>query len=180
MKKSTAFLILNYLVISFACFCFVSCSTIKNIPTITGAGTAAYIGHETVIDVVKDNLDIFSARDLVQLKQANKQMIGVKEQIDLLIDEKGSLKDLVMDLPKLLPLYEQARTSYIVAHTIIMSRIDEFSKHDQIILLTYETNCARLNSAITESLASNNAQTARDILQFTLLVGKFLIPLLIL
>lgn len=157
-----------------------SCSTIKNIPTITGAGTAAYVGHETVVDVVKSNLDIFSARDLVQLKQANTQMIKVKEQIDLLIDEKGNPKELVMDLPALVPLYEQARTSYIVVHTIIMSRIDEFSKHDQMILLTYEANCTRLDKAITESLANNNAQTAKDILQFTLMVGKFLIPLLIL
>ena len=130
------------------------------------------------IDVIKDNLDIFSARELVQLKQANEQIVKVKAQIDLLIEEKGNVANLVKELPKLIPLYEQSRTSYIIAHTIIMSRIDEFSKHDQMVFYAYDSNCARLDKAINESTGST--QTVKDILQFTLMVGKFLIPLLIL
>jgi hypothetical protein len=161
--------------------CLAGCETIKNAPIVTATGTAAYMGHDGVVDIIRNNFDVFSPRDLVQLRQANEQMIDVKEQIDALIDKKGAPAELVMDLPKLIPLYEQARMSYIVAHTIIMSRIDEFNRQEQMVLYGYEATCARLDVAIAESITKNgNTQTVKDILQFTLMVGKFLIPLLIL
>lgn len=161
--------------------CLVGCGTIKNAPIVTAAGTAAYMGHDGVVDIIRNNLDVFSPRDLVQLRQANEQMVDVKEQIDALVDKKGAPAELVMDLPKLIPLYEEARMSYIVAHTIIMSRIDEFNRQEQMVLYAYEATCARLDVAITESITKDgNTQTVKDILQFSLMVGKFLIPLLIL
>lgn len=164
------------------CISLMGCEKIKNVPIITGAGTTAYMGHDGVVDIVGNNVDAFSPRELIQLREANAQIIKSKAKIDALVAKKGSPAELVMDLPSIIPLYQKAKMAYIVAHDIIMDNIDEFSRQEQMILYSYESTCSRLDKAISEALMDDtgNADTIRDILSFTLLVGKIILPLLIL
>ena len=156
-------------------------NVIKNVPTITATGTIAYQGHDNIVNIVQTNLDIFSPRELVQLKMANEQLISVKVQIDAIIAKKGSPAKLAMCLPDLFPLFQQAQIAYISAHDIIFSKIDLFTRQEQMILYSYEANCSRLGKAVETSMSENNdSQTTREILQFVVMVGKIAIPLLIL
>lgn len=159
-------------------------NTIKNVPVITTAGTTAYIGHDAVVEVVMMNLDIFSSRELKQLTIVNDRIRIVKDKVDRIRKQKDDdVAKLVMDLPKLLPLYDEAKEAYLVAHGIIMNRINEFSVADRWVLTSYADTCARLDVAIQEAVTSedgtNNAQLVRDIVTFIFLVGKIVLPMLI-
>jgi hypothetical protein len=167
------------------CFSVSSCmNTIKNVPVIAATGTTAYIGHESVVEVVIANLDIFSSRELQQLTNVNDRICIVKDKIDEMREHRDDdAVKLVMDLPRLLPLYSEAKEAYLVAHGIIMNRIDEFSIADRGILMSYSNTCARLDFAIQEAVTSedgtNNAQLVKDIMSFVFLVGKIVLPMLI-
>jgi hypothetical protein len=130
------------------------------------------------------NLDVFNASELEQLTKVNNRMCAVKNKVNIMWQKKdGDVAELVMDLPKLLPLYYKAREAYLVAHDIIMSRIDEFSTIERGILMRYSDNCARLDAAIQEAAISENGtdniQLVRDILVFVFLVGKVVLPMLL-
>lgn len=167
------------------CFSISGCmNTIKNVPVITAAGTTAYIGHDSVVEVILMNLDIFSPRELKQLTAVNDRICVVKSKVDKIREKKDDdVAKLVMDLPKLLPLYDEAKEAYLVAHGIIMNRIDEFSIADRGILMSYSDTCARLDFAIQEAVTNedgtNNAQLVKDIMSFVFLVGKIVLPMLL-
>lgn len=167
------------------CFSVSGCmNTIKNVPTITATGTMAYVGHEPIVEVIIMNLDVFSFKELEQLTKVNDRMCAVKDRVNIMLQKKdGDVAGLVIDLPKLLPLYYEARGAYLVANDIIMGRIVEFSTVDRGILMRYSDNCVRLDAAIQEAATSggdnNNAQLVRDILIFVFLVGKVVLPMLI-
>jgi hypothetical protein len=167
------------------CFFVSGCAnTVKNVPTIATTGTVAYVGHEPVVEVIITNLDIFSVRELEQLTKVNNRICVVKDRVNVMWQKKdGDVAELVMDLPKLLHLYYEARGAYLVANDIIMSRIDEFSTVDRGILMRYSDNCVHLGAAIQEAVISedetNNNQLVRDILVFVFLVGKVVLPMLL-
>lgn len=167
------------------CFSVSGCmNTVKNVPVIAATGTTAYVGHDTIVEVIEMNLDVFSPRELRQLTQVNDRMCAVKGKIDFMREKRDDdITALVMDLPKLLPLYDEAKEAYLVAHGIIMNRINEFSVADRGVLMSYADTCNRLDVAIQEAVISedgtNNAQLVRDILAFTLLVGKIVLPMLL-
>jgi hypothetical protein len=167
------------------CFLVSGCmNTIENVPTIIATGTMAYVGHEPIVEVIIINLDVFNASELEQLTKVNNRMCAVKNKVNIMWQKKdGDVAELVMDLPKLLPLYYKAREAYLVAHDIIMSRIDEFSTIERGILMRYSDNCARLDAAIQEAAISENGtdniQLVRDILVFVFLVGKVVLPMLL-
>lgn len=177
--------ILCFICSLFLCFSVVGCSnTIENIPAITAAGTTAYTDYDVVVGIIEENLDIFSPRELVQLKRANDRLLTVRTKINTLLSKKhGEVVELVTELPTLLPLYSEAKEAYLIAYNIIMSRIDEFSRQEQIILYNYQATCERLDNTITESLTSedgtDNTQMVKDIVSFVLLVGKVILPLLV-
>jgi hypothetical protein len=167
------------------CFSISGCmSTIKNVPIIGATGTTTYLGHDDIVEIIMANLDIFSQRELTQLSKANDRLCVAKAKLDDKHEyHKGDIGKLVMDLSALVPLYEEAKDSYLVAHKIIMNRIDEFSVADRGILLSYSDTCLRLDIAIQESLTSedgtNNGQLVKDIMSFVLLVGKIILPMLL-
>lgn len=182
MKKS----ILCFICSLFLCLSVVGCgNTLKNVPVIAATGTTAYVDHDVVVKVIEENLDIFSPREVIQLERANDRLIVVKTKVDAIrVKKNDNVAEMVMDLPKLVPLYTEAKEAYIVAHSIIMSRIEEFVKQDQMILYNYEATCERLDVAITAAITSedgtDNSQLVSDILSFVFLVGKIVLPLLIL
>lgn len=167
------------------CFSVSGCmNTVKNVPIIGATGTTAYLGHDAVVGVIMANLDIFSSRELKQLTSVNDRICAVKDKIDKMREQRdGDVAKLVMDLPELLPLYDEAKEAYLVAHGIIMNRIDEFSIADRGVLMSYSDTCARLDVAIQEAVTSedgtSNAQLVKDILGFVFLVGKVVLPMLI-
>jgi len=177
--------ILCFICSLFLCFSVVGCgNTIKNVPIITAAGTTAYVGHDAVMLVIEENIDLFSTREILQLKKANDRLLVVKAKVDVLITKNnGKVAELVMELPRLVPLYTEAKEAYTVAHGIINGRIDEFPKADQMILCNYEATCERLDNAVTEALISkdgtDNTQTVKDIVSFIMLVGKIVLPLIL-
>lgn len=168
--------------------CLVMCScggnVIKNVPIIAGAGTGVYMSHDSVVEAIQNNRDCFSPREIIKLREVNIQLEEVKDTIDRMKVEKGNVEALVMELPKLIPLYQRAKINYLVASDIIMSRVDEFSRQDQMTLYSFQATAQRLDASIQEAMldenGNNNAQTISDILNFTLMVGKIVIPLLIL
>lgn len=170
----------------FLCLSVAGCgNTLKNVPVIAATGTTVYVGHSAVVNVIKENLDLFSPREMVQLERANDRLVIVKAKVDAINNEKnGNVAELVMELPKLVPLYTEAKEAYLVAHGIILGRIDEFQREDQLVLYNYEATCERLDTAIHDALMSadgtDNAQLVSDIVSFILLVGKIVLPLLIL
>lgn len=167
------------------CFLVSGCmNTVKNVPVIAASGTTAYVGYDAVVEIIEMNLDIFSIRELNQLTKVNDRICVVKGKIDFMREKRGDdTAVLVMDLPKLLPLYDEAKEAYLVAHGIIMNRIGEFSIADRSVLMNYSDTCARLDAAIQKAVTSsdgtNNAQLVKDILAFVLLVGKIVLPMLL-
>ena len=102
MKKTITFLVGMML-----CFTLISCGgkVIKGAATITGAGTTAYQSFDNVYDIIKDNVNAFSPRDVVRLKAAGKTLADVKGEIYRMLIERGSALEMVRDLPDLIPLY---------------------------------------------------------------------------
>jgi hypothetical protein len=159
------------------------CTGIKNAATIAGAGTVAHQSFDGVRDIVQDNIDAFSPRDVVRLQSACVVLMDVKAGVDAVVEERGDALSAVSYLADLIPLYERGRIAYMIADDIVMSQIDEFSRQDQLTLYAFQGSCQRLDGAITEALNSGgveNAQLVRDILGFVILVGKIVLPLLIL
>lgn len=168
--------------------CMISCmagcgKTIKNAATIAGAGTVTYQTFDSVGDIIRNNTDVFSPREIVRLRSAGETLTEVKARIDSMIAEHGDALGVVSSLSDLIPLYKQAKIAYGVADKIVMDRIDEFNPQEQMILYTFQESCKRLDGAITEAIncgGVDNAQTVKDILSFALLVGKVIVPLIIL
>ena len=165
-------------------FVLVGCGQmIQNIPAITGAGSSAYVGYDEVANIILSHLDGYSSLEIAALKRANKELIAGKLEIERLAGKK-SVAELVMSLPELMPLYDSIKCSYGAAHTIVMSRIDTYSLHEQLILREYARTCSRLDHAVTDAMTAqngvNNEQIVRDVLNFVGLVAKIVIPLLIL
>jgi hypothetical protein len=159
------------------------CSGVKNVATIAGAGTVTHQSFDNVYDIIQNNIDAFSPRDVVRLRSAGVTLVNVKSSVDALVKEKGSAIEVVSGLADLIPLYEQGKIAYVTVDDIVMSQIDEFDRQDQMTLYAFQDNCQRLDAAITDALNSGgaeNAQLARDILGFVILVGKVVLPLLIL
>ena len=167
------------------CFLISGCmNTIKNVPVIAATGTGAYMGHEVVVAVISENLDIFSLKELLQLSKANDRLCAVKGRLDAIKEQhSGDVAKLVMDLPVLIPLYEEAKSAYLDAYGIIMNRIDEFSVADRGVLMSYSATCSRLDVAIEEAITNedgtNNGQLVKDIMSFALLIGKVIVPMLL-
>jgi hypothetical protein len=168
------------------CFFVSGCAnTIKNVSVISAAGITTYVGHKSVVEVIVVNLDVFNTKEVKQLIKVNNRICTVKDKVDIMREQKnGDVAKLVMDLPALIPLYAEAKEAYLVAHGIIMSRIDEFSITDRAVLVRYSDTCSRLDVVIQEAIVSgdknNNAQLVMDILVFIVLVGKIVLPMLIL
>lgn len=167
------------------CFLVSGCAdTIKNVSVIAATGTTAYVGHKSVVEVIVVNLDVFSTKEVKQLIKVNDRICIVKDKVDMILEQKnGDVAKLVMNLPVLIPLYAEAKEAYLVAHGIIMSRVDEFSIIDHAVLVRYSDTCSRLDVVIQEAIVSgdknNNVQLVMDILVFIVLVGKIVLPMLI-
>lgn len=156
---------------------------IKGAATIAGAGTATYQSFDDVYEIIEDNIDAFSPRDVIRLRSAGETLASVKAEVYAMVAQRGSALNMVADLPELVPLYEKARIAYIVANNIIMSEIDEFSRQDQLTLFAFQDTCIRLDVAVTDAMnagGEGNAQLVKDIVGFVILVGKIVLPLLIL
>jgi len=159
------------------------CGGVKNAATIAGAGTVTYQSYDEVQEVIASNLDIFSPREIVRLRSAALTISELKAEIQELVAEKGSAVEVVTNLSDIMPLYKKAKVAYVVADKIITARIDEFDTQDQMVLYTFQESCRRMDTAINESLAGgagNNAQTVKDVISFVLLVGKIVLPLVVL
>ena len=167
-------------------FLFISgcTSVIHNAPAVVSTGTVVYAGHDAVVDVIRKNIDAFSPREVARLKVANGKLCAVKESIDAIVNKHdGNVGSLVMELPSLIPLYEEAKLGYIEARTIIEYRMHEFSAADQAVFAKYNASCIKLDSSITKELESNdgtdNTELVKDIVTFAIFVGKIVIPLLL-
>lgn len=158
-----------------------NCTGAKNAAIVASTGTIAYQSFGDVYEIIQDNLSAFSPRDVARLREAGKTLTIVKAEVSALALSRGSALEMVADLPELIPLYEKARNAYIQANGIVMGQIDEFSVEDQLTLYAFRGTCIRLDTAILESqgAASENAQLVRDIVGFVLLVGKIVLPLVI-
>jgi hypothetical protein len=156
----------------------------KNIPAITGAGSSAYVGFDVVVEIISAHLYRYSDLEIAALETANKELVLAKLKIERLAAGKNSLAELAMNLPELMPLYNSMKGSYMVAYTIVASRMDMYSPSEQLVLLDYNETCSRLDQAIIRAMlsqdGSNNEQIVRDILNFAGLVAKIVIPLLML
>lgn len=167
------------------CFSVSGCmNTVRNAPVVVATGTTAYIEHDIVVEIIRMNLDIFSPRELSRLTKANDRICVVKNEIKVIREKRGGdVSRLVTDLPRLLPLYSEAKEAYLVAHGIVMNRIDEFSVIDRRALMSYSDTCTRLDIAIQEAMISSdgtdNTQLVKDIMTFAFLVGKIVLPMFV-
>ena len=156
---------------------------LKGAATISGTGTEVYQSFDNVYEIIEDNIDAFSPRDVVRLRAAGQVLVDVKGKVCRMLIERGTALQMVADLPDLIPLYERARIAYIVANNIVMSEIDEFDRADQMTLFAFQETCLRFDAAIVGALNSGgegNAQLVKDIMGFLFMVGKIVIPLIIL
>lgn len=172
-------------IIALICLMLCACggNVIKNVPIIAGAGTGIYLSYDAVVEAIGNNYDCFSPRELVKLHNISMQLEEVKCTIDKMVEEKGNVEALVLELPNLIPLYQRAQINYLEASDIIMARVDEFNRQDQMVIYSFQASAERLDASIQEAMldedGNNNTQMISDILNFTILVGKILIPLLL-
>ena len=167
-------------------FLFISGCTnaIHNAPAIVSNGTVVYAGHDAVVEVITKNIDAFSPREVARLRSANNKLLVAKASIDSIVNKHdGNVGSLIMELPALIPLYEEAKLAYIEARTIVEYRMCEFSASDQAIFEKYNNACLKLDSSITKALESNdgtdNAELVKNIVTFAIFVGKIVIPLIL-
>ena len=183
MNKLITFIIGLTLCLTLACC---GNATFKGAATISGTGVVAYQTFDDAYSIIEGNVDIFSPEDVVRLHVAGETLQGVRVNLCILMAERGTAHSMVSDLFGLIPLYEKAKNAYVIASTIIMSRIDEFEGVDQMTLLAFQETCTKLDLAITVALDdmsirdAERAQTVRDITEFIFLVGKIAVPLIIL
>lgn len=164
-------------------FCGGCAKTIKNIPAIAATGTTAYTGYDLVAGVIATNRGMFSSEEITQLRTAGLRMVAVRNQLATIRGAK-SAAELAMDLPAMVPLYNEVKSAYLVAQNIVLGHIAEFSENDQIILYSYQGTCQRLDASIhdamTDDKGKDHSQVVSDIFSFVILIGKIAIPLLLL
>ena len=183
MNKLITFIVGLTLCLTLACC---GNAIFKGAATISGAGMVAYQTFDGVHEIIENNIDIFSPEEVMRLCAAGETLQGVRVDLSILRAEKGTTHSMVSDLIDLIPLFEKAKSAYVIASTIIMPKIDEFEGVDQMTLLAFHDICIQFDAAITIALNDMNArdleraQTVRDITSFIFLVGKIAIPLIIL
>ena len=183
MNKLITFITCTALCLTLACC---GNATFKGAATISGTGVVAYQTFDDVYRIIESNVDIFSPEDAVRLHAAGEILQGVRVNLCIIMADKGTAHSMVSDLFDLIPLYEKAKNAYVIASTIIMPRIDEFERVDQIALLAFQETCTKLDFAIIVALDdmsirdAERAQAVRDITEFIFLVGKIVVPLIIL
>lgn len=165
------------------CLIFIGCGNkpINEAAAISSTGITAYQSFDDVYHIIGGNVDTFSPKDAGRLRSAGKILLGVKVELYTIMIEKSTALDMVTDLPDLIPLYERAKGAYITANNIIMSRIDEFDREDQITLYAFQETCMVFDVAIMDAIKFNTdkkIQMVKDILVFVVLVSKIAAPLI--
>lgn len=168
---------IKLLIVLLGCFVFIGCSTVKNVGTIAGTGTVVYGSFDDVYQIIENNMDIFSVRDIVKLKEVSLEMLAVKEKLDVIIANESGAMGVAQNIHDLMPLYNRAAVSYAIAESVIMPRIGEFSKADQVTLVGFDTTCKKLNASIVD--ATEGTENTKEIIDFIFFVGKVVIPLVL-